>query len=778
MPTTALIERQFQRELEAKSEAKARLIARTRRAEDRCYASSTVYGKPLIEASIEQTSQKIRETVQRALNGQCGVNAVIAYKMRDADPEVLSVLTAKCCLDLFGKEISPAYGQLCERVGDAVHDELKITHLRIQAPKLYESIAQHFKHTTGTRQKAYNFSLYMKRKGIKWDNWSRVEKFKVGAYLVDCLAQATGWLAPKLIQRTSRRREKIIVFSPEFLAIKQQLLERAEHFAACQWPMLCEPNDWDGESERGGGYLTSELRRTTTLVRARRDLKSGPCLKGSEALDMLNRLQKVAFRINPKILEVANHCFKHRISIGKFRAEDPVPVPPMPQGELSPEEIKAWKIQATQIYDYNASLEQKNYRTAETLFVANKYKDDAFYYPASFDYRGRIYYVVTSLCPQGTDFDKSLFLFDEEGPVNEWWLAFHCATTMGLDKASMEDRIAWTRSNTDLIQAVASDPLEFRQLWEVADEPWSFLAAAIEYDACCIRKIKTTSGLPCGVDATCSGIQHLSALTLDGKAASMVNVTPTEKPVDGYAIVAEEAKKHVRPELRDWLNRKVTKRVCMCYSYGLSRHSARGYIRDALLEQGRDLSEPGVLTEITNAVYNKAVPAVFPGPAGCMEFIQSAVKQALANGATELTYITPSGFPFIQDLRVSLTKRIKTQLMGTTIKTVVADGFGEPDHKHHISASAPNLVHALDSTLIHKVGNEWTNPIAVIHDCVLARSCDLDELGSLIREKFVEIYSQPILSDWAAERGVEIPAGLIKNTLDLESVKDSKYFFC
>jgi len=445
MATTALIERQYQRELEAKAEGKARLIARTRKAEDRTYASSTVYGKPLVEASIELTATKIRETVQRALNGQSGVNAIIAYKMRDADPEILSVITAKCCLDLFGKDFSPSYAQLCERVGDSVHDELKITHLRIQAPNLYENIVSNFNHTTGMRQKSYNFSLYMKRKGIKWDNWSRVEKFKVGAYLVDCLAQATGWLAPKLIQRTSRKREKVIVFSPEFLAIKQQLLERAENFAVCQWPMLCEPNDWDGESERGGGYLTSELRRTTTLVRARRDLKSGPCLKGTEALDMLNRLQKVAFRINPQILEVANYCMEHRISIGKFRAEDPVPVPPMPQGELSPEEIKEWKVKATQIYDYNAALEQKNFRTAETLFVANKYKDDAFWYPSSFDYRGRLYYVVTSLSPQGTDFEKSLFLFDDEGPVNEWALAFHCATTKGLDKASMEDRLPQIR---------------------------------------------------------------------------------------------------------------------------------------------------------------------------------------------------------------------------------------------------------------------------------------------------------------------------------------------
>ena len=54
-----------------------------------------------------------------------------------------------------------------------------------------------------------------------------------------------------------------------------------------------------------------------------------------------------------------------------------------------------------------------------------------FWMPASFDYRGRVYFQNTALNPQGTDFDKALLYFAEEGPVNEYWLAFHVATTYG-----------------------------------------------------------------------------------------------------------------------------------------------------------------------------------------------------------------------------------------------------------------------------------------------------------------------------------------------------------
>lgn len=82
-----------------------------------------------------------------------------------------------------------------------------------------------------------------------------------------------------------------------------------------------------------------------------------------------------------------------------------------------------------------------------------------------------------------------------------------------------------------------------------------------------------------GIDATCSGLQHLSAMTGDLKAASLVNVTPTDKPADGYKTVAERAAKYLEAEYHPFLTRKVTKRTVMTTPYGVSRHSARGYIR-------------------------------------------------------------------------------------------------------------------------------------------------------------------------------------------------------
>ena len=221
---------------------------------------------------------------------------------------------------------------------------------------------------------------------------------------------------------------------------------------------------------------------------------------------MLNRLQRVPYRINSRVLEIANFCMERRISVGKFRAEEPTPPPPKPEPwETAPDEEKlAYRRARTQIEDKNSALAQKNYRTAEAVFVANKYKQEVFWIPWSFDFRGRCYPIPTSLSPQGTDFDKSLIYFQEEGPVNEWWLAFQVATTYGLDKATMQDRIDWTRNNHDLIDLIASDPEGTVEEWSQAEEPWCFLAAALEYSQCVIHKTKRTSGLPVSVDEMAS----------------------------------------------------------------------------------------------------------------------------------------------------------------------------------------------------------------------------------------------------------------------------------
>ena len=53
----------------------------------------------------------------------------------------------------------------------------------------------------------------------------------------------------------------------------------------------------------------------------------------------------------------------------------------------------------------------------------------------------------------------------------------------------------------------------------------------------------------------------------------------------------------------------------------------------------------------------------------------------------------------------------------------------------------------------------------------------MDELGADIRTHFAEMYKAPVMQDWADQVGVVLPDDLIKNTLDIDTVNQSEYFF-
>ena len=779
MATRQQLDRQFHREIEARQEAVNRLRERTRTAEDRCYASSTVYGSSFLNSGLEAITNEIATKLSHITRGWASDKAAAVMAIKDCDPTVLALITAKGILDVLGqrKLEKPTYAAVTYHIGNLVFDQILLDQFCAKHKDLFESA-----HSTIHAHKGYSYRVQryraaMRKHGIQAARWPTSVKVLVGGWLMDRLAAATGWITTRVVRSSAHKSQTLVVYQPEFLRMKEALMERAEAFAACLWPMLCEPNDWTQDSS--GGYLTNELRRLTSLVRSSIPKKRCLLLRESRALAMLNRLQRVPYRINSRVLEIANFCMERRISVGKFRAEEPTPPPPKPEPwETAPDEEKlAYRRARTQIEDKNSALAQKNYRTAEAVFVANKYKQEVFWIPWSFDFRGRCYPIPTSLSPQGTDFDKSLIYFQEEGPVNEWWLAFQVATTYGLDKATMQDRIDWTRNNHDLIDLIASDPEGTVEEWSQAEEPWCFLAATLEYSQCVIHKTKRTSGLPVSVDATCSGLQHLSALALDRTAAEMVNVVPTDKPSDGYAIVAEKAKEILPQHLHHLMNRKLTKRTVMTTPYGVTENSARDYIRQEL--KGVEL-ERGELQAIVKAVYRFAVREVFAGPCASMTFIQKTAGTKIKEGSSTLEWFTPSGFHVIQEYRKNESQPVSTRLLGQRIQTWLNKEWEERqiDLNKAKTAASPNLIHSLDASLLHLVFADCEYPFTVIHDCVLGRSCDMDQMGTQIRDKFVEIYSQPVLQQWAESLGVEFDETVMQNTLNINDVQESSYFFC
>ena len=770
----SLVSRQLQRETQSHEEARIRLQSKTKIAEDKSYASSTMYGRKAVKVLLDPVAQCITKRLFTLRRGSAAVDAVEVYKhLADADPHSLALITMKVVLDVLGKEPEPGLQELTTKIGAAVQLELRMIYYAEQEPELYKRTEFFFHKSAGTQQKATVFKRAFNKEEIEWDRWARTTNHKVGAWLIVCLAETTGWLERKTVQH-GKKKKRVMTYTREFLEQRDTIIAAAESLAFCQWPMLCPPVDWS--NDQSGGYLTESVRQSNPLIRKAGPL--APCKQGDIPLAMLNNLQHQAYRVNPLVFAIADHFYEQKISVGKFRCDAPMPLPENILAEDAPEdEVTAYKRARTTAENYNSMLPQKNWRTTEVMYVARKYApEERWFCPASFDYRGRVYFQNSALNPQGTDFDKSLLLFADEGPVNEHHLAFHVATTYGLDKETIATRVAWTRENTDLIKRISDDPIHNHE-WREASEPWCFLAACLEYSACCINCTKHTTGLPIGIDATCSGLQHLCAMTRD-EAGSLVNVTPTEKPADGYRTVAEKAKEYLPEKYHEWMNRKVTKRSVMCTPYGVTQNSARNYIRLALREEKREF-ESTDLTAITNAIFRRAIPEIFPGAIEVMKWLQGSALEIMDRGEETIQWTTPSGFVVTQDLRHSNTVRVETRLMGgARVKSIIGDGYAGPDRAHHRSALAPNVVHSADAALLHLTFAFWDKPFTVIHDCVLGRSCDMDQMASDIRLHFSEMYKGDVLEDWAKEVGVDVPDGLIKNTLDIDSVNDSHYFFC
>ena len=103
------------------------------------------------------------------------------------------------------------------------------------------------------------------------------------------------------------------------------------------------------------------------------------------------------------------------------------------------------------------------------------------------------------------------------------------------------------------------------------------------------------------------------------------------------------------------------------------------------------------------------------------------------------------------------------------------------------NAFPPNYVHSIDSTHMLLTGRACFDEgitFASVHDSFWTHACDIDRMSSVLREQFVEMHRKPLLEDLRNQFVArfpqlkdELPPPPFQNTLDLDDVKDSLYFF-
>jgi len=779
MPTPAQIDEQLNHERDAIAQGLKKLRENTKRLEEKEYASASVYGIVSIDQLLPIVVDRIKQTNQRIHKGDIGVSfKEIKHYLSDVEPLAAAAIACKITIDkVFSfKEESDQITNVCDAIGTGVEQECQMRYYEKAAPGLLKVLKDNYWHrATGTAYKIKKIQTIWNRCDVEeWKPWGRSNRVKLGGWLLDCILQTSGWFEKKISIKHGKKNNYIVP-TESFEAIKSKVMHDAELFCPLAWPMLIEPNDWS--TEKPGGYLLNEVMKGHDMVRR----GGASCIQGEKPIAFLNKIQKVAYTLNPFTVEVSEILERQGIPVGKFRPIVQHPHPPKPVDIAENyESRKRYRREFARAEDEQKQEPKRNCRTRMTMETVERFKDkDKFYIPWSFDYRGRIYPIPAFLTPQDTDWGKSLLRFHEESFMDEEaerWLRFQVATTYGLDKETLDDRLSWTYQNEWLIERVATDPIGNLPDWEGAEEPWQFLAACDEFYHCVIKRDRISTGLPVAIDATCSGLQILAGLAKDKSTAELVNVIPTDKPSDAYKSIAEESKSNIPQDIVPHWDRKCTKRTVMTIPYNAKPFSNRSYIREALKEKGIEIDKDS-LTTVVQAVRD-SMHTIVPGPMAVMKWIEDQVKEALKNNQTEFEWETPSGFVVRQKLYKAEMERITLQVLGRCNMRVAVGDSNTVDKARHKAATAPNLIHSLDASLLCLAVLEFNHPIALIHDSVLCRATDMGELSRIVRETYMHLFAEhDYLTDFARQIGAESEPPIIGD-LQPESVIESTYFFC
>ena len=756
---------------------KANLQSNTTKLEEKTYASATVYGSSCVSSILPDLIAFI-DSKKEKYKTCAGTNMQVFHKhILPVDSDFQALLTCKVVFDhVFApRSTKHAVTNIATAVGAAIEAECQMKYYDKEAPALLNTLKKNYWHQAkGTEYKRKCIQTLMHKTQISpWIHWDITTKIKVGTFLMDCLMEVSGWFERDLM-RKGRKTISILIPTDELVKHHDEIMRMAELFSPLAKPMHIPPRNWHALQD--GGYYLNDLTRCHNFIRR----SEGTLIQGEIPYEFINKIQQVSYKLNPFIVKVAKELEERGISVGKFRPVMEHIIPPKPVNiETDETARREWKKKARVARELQAAEVRKSCRTRMTMDVVREFEHIPFWIPWSFDYRGRAYPIPNLLTPQDTDFGKSLLLFTEGAKITKKgmeWIKFQLATTYGLDKATMQERLEWVEKaeNRELVHRVWSDPIGNIADWENADEPWLFLAACVEwYELHYEHKFHTH--LPIAVDATCSGLQILAGLAKDASTARMVNVIGSEKPQDAYATIAERSIDAIPDRLKPHLDRKVTKRCVMTIPYYAKPFSNRSYIREAFKEKGVDVDKEE-LTQCVSAV-RSAMNIVVPGAMSVMKWIEQEVARAIKAGADEIHWTTPSGFNVKQRLMKKETKIIKTQLMGRCMIHISGAEKGV-DLKHHKNATAPNLIHSLDASLLHIAVMDVNFPIALIHDSVLCRATDMCKLSSLVRKTYMRLFAEhEPLTDFALSIAAEEQPPIIGD-LKPEAVIDSTYFFC
>lgn len=740
--------------------------------------------------------------------GRPGRHHIAIKYLEQVEPIVAAFLTTKAILDQISQRSKLT--QAAMHVATYIEDEVRFGSWREEnkafIDKMVRSMQERGGHY-GHMKKVLRG--YEERNGREWKPWPASDKLHLGMKLIDLFIEATG-LVTRVDEYKHKNTEVYLAATEEALEWMKQRHDYLSLLSPYYLPTVIPPKPWDAPF--GGGYHTEALNAKLAVVKSNNQnyLAELGIRDLSEVYSALNSMQETRWKVNADVFEVLSHLWRYTDGMGVLPSPNPLPLPNKPADIEENEEARtAWKRAAAKVHHDNRILLSKQLQVSRTLSVAERFKDEeAIYFPHCMDFRGRAYAIPLFLNPQGPDYAKALLTFSDGVPLGKdgaFWLAIHGANSFGEDKVPFNDRLKWVEEHTEEILACSEDPYENR-LWTEADSPWQFLAFCFEWAGYKREGESFVSHLPVALDGSCNGLQHFSAMLLDEVGGSAVNLVPQEKPSDIYAAVAEAAievcEEESDPEkvkyARDWLEsglitRKVAKRPTMTLVYGATRFGMKDQVHEVVYEWAKtgviDWENDGwghsaylgeVIWEALGRVVVKAREA--------MDFLQEAAKLA-AKENLPINWTTPTGMPIQQAYMKTKATRVKTTLMGKQVFLTLNSFTKELDTRRQSQGVAPNWVHSLDASHLQRTVNmsveAGITSFALVHDSYGTHAANAGRLGEILRDAFLQIHSEDVLGEFrerlmrqlSPENREKLPPLPAKGNLDIELVRQSRYFF-
>jgi DNA-directed RNA polymerase len=312
-----------------------------------------------------------------------------------------------------------------------------------------------------------------------------------------------------------------------------------------------------------------------------------------------------------------------------------------------------------------------------------------------------------------------------------------------------------------------------------------------------------------GLDGSCNGLQHLSAVLRDSVGGAAVNLLPASKPQDIYTevlkkVVAalEKRAEQGEPTAQKWLplmSRSVVKRPVMTLPYGATQQGfAEQIMEDTLNAHEKAGTSPFgkngfEACRYLGAIVWEATGETVIAARAVMDWLQEVAK-VVSEASVPLSWVAPTGLRVTQRYKVPKTRVIELLAVGQRITMKIAEGQYEnkADRKKMVRSIAPNFVHSMDAAHMLRTVDlllDTYGPsihLAMVHDSFGCHACDADVMARALRQAFVQMYHE---KDWleafrdevASQVGPalakKLPPVPPRGSLHLSEVINSLYFF-